>query len=136
MLPTLQSLADAPPADSGFRPLTRAYLATAIGAAAAIVAMYLVAFPIEYRHPIDVIDLIRESVNFLGVLAVAIWMRRDIRPLNIGFSILLVSLWMEVWDEITAEPHWMGTIVPAMLGMLGVALIGRASCRERVLFAV
>lgn len=123
MLPTLESLHNAPPVDSGSRPLSVPEWGGSALAAVVIVAIYLLAFPIEYRHPIDVIDAVREAANFLGIVAVALWARRDIRVLNVGLAILLVSLWMEVVDEFTAEPHWIGTIVPAILGIAGIALV-------------
>ena len=134
MLSTYESLASQPPADSGSRPLTPAVIATCLGLMAVIAAAYFVAYPVEYRHPIDVIDAIREAANFFGVAAVAVWVRRDIKILNIGFGFFLLSLWMEVVDEFTAEPHWIGTIVPATLGITGIALVAlgvREAARRR-----
>ena len=135
MLPTLESLANAPPADPGHRPVAPAVWGIGLTGALAIAVSYLLVFGLEYRHPIDVIDAVREQANFLGALAIAIWMRRDVRVLNIGTSTLLISLWMEVVDEFTPEPHWIGTIVPAVLGTMGIALIAfgvREAARRRV----
>jgi diguanylate cyclase (GGDEF)-like protein/PAS domain S-box-containing protein len=108
---------------SSDQPLPRWYYAIGVVVAALVVVYYAAMFPWEYRHPIDVVDVFRESANFLGVLAVAIWARHDVRPLNVGFCSVLLSLWMEVVDEFTAEPLWQGTYVPAFFGIAGIALI-------------
>jgi len=108
------------------------------GAAVMVLAVvyFVVMFPAEYRHPIDTVDVIRESANFLGALAVAIWARRDVRSLNVGLASLLLSLWMEVIDEFTAEPLWQGTYVPAVFGIGGIVLIAigvREGARRRAI---
>jgi len=115
-------------------PLPRsAWLAGAV-VMALVVVYYAVMFPAEYRHPIDVVDVIREGANFLGALLVAIWARRDVKTLNIGLVSLLLSLWMEVVDEFTAEPLWQGTYVPAVFGISGIILVAlgvREAARRR-----
>jgi diguanylate cyclase (GGDEF)-like protein/PAS domain S-box-containing protein len=115
-------------------PLPRSVWAIGIVVMALLVAYYAAMFPAEYRHPIDDVDVVRESVNFFGALLVAVWARRDVRPLNYGFVSLLLSLWMEVVDEFTAEPLWQGTFVPAVFGIGGIMLIAvgvREAARRR-----
>lgn len=115
-------------------PLSRAVIAMALLVGVIVVVYFAVLFPAEYRHPIDVVDVIRESANFLGAVLVALWARRDIRTLNIGLGSLLLSLWMEVIDEFTAEPLWQGTFVPAFFGIGGIILIAigvREAARRR-----
>ena len=99
------------------------------------VVYYAAMFPFEYRHPIDKVDVLRELANFLGVLFVALWARRDIRIMNIGLCSVLFSLWMEVVDEFTAEPLWQGTYVPAFFGIVGLVLVAigvREARRRRI----
>src|SRR5438128_2015019 len=101
---------DTPDTDFAAAPRERLLspLAWAIGALAMvlIVVYYAVMFRYEYRHPIDRVDVVRELANFLGVFFVALWARRDIRTVNVGLVLILLSLWMEVVDEFTAEPLW------------------------------
>lgn len=91
--------------------------------AVGIAAFYFLSFPLEYRHPIDIVDVIRETANFLGVLAAALWARRDIKQLNVGICLLLISMWMEVVDEFVAEPLYIATHLPASLAISGLALV-------------
>lgn len=135
MLPGIQSLRDAGPvADSRPRPVSRTTVVVTLLIMAAITAVYLQAFDIENRHPIDKIDVLREAANFFGVLIIILLSRRDIPILNTGFVILLISLWMEVVDEFTMEPHWIGTNIPAAMGVTGIALVAlgvREAGRQR-----
>jgi len=104
-------------------PLPASAWALALLVMALVVGYFAALFPYEHRHPIDVVDVFREMANFLGVLLVGAWARRDIKILNVGFVSLMISLWMEVIDEFTAEPLWQGTIVPAMLGIGGIVMV-------------
>lgn len=131
---SLDSLVDQEPTDAGERLPAAAWL---IGAATAavLVAGYALLFPFEYRHPIDKVDVLREAANFLGVLAVAIWARHDIRSMNIGLCFVLTSLFMEVCDEFVAEPLWAATYVPAFFGITGLIMVAtgvREARRRRV----
>jgi diguanylate cyclase (GGDEF)-like protein/PAS domain S-box-containing protein len=106
--------------------------------AAGLAAFYFLSFPIEHRHPIDIVDVFREAANFLGVLTIGLWARRDIRPLNIGLGLLLAALWMEVMDEFVAEPLWAATHVPAGIVLVAFVLISigvREAARRRLLAA-
>ena len=123
MRASLENIVEDPTAPPSVRNLSGGVWLAGILVAAAIVAYYAVMFPWEYRHPIDKVDVIRETANFAGVLVVVLLARRDIPVLNVGLSLVLVSLWMEVIDEFTAEPLWQATFVPAAFGVMGLILV-------------
>jgi diguanylate cyclase (GGDEF)-like protein/PAS domain S-box-containing protein len=91
-----------------------------------ILALYLGLFPPE--PDLDPFDISRETALFLAVLAVYRYAAREDLPLlDIGFALLLLSLWVEVVDEFTAEPRWVGTGLPAPIGIAGIVLIALAA---------
>ncbi len=94
--------------------------------AVATVALYVFSFPPE--PDLDPWDIAKESSFFFAVLAVYHFARRPNQLLmDVGFLLFLQSLWMEVVDEFTAEPRWMGTGVPAPIGIAGIALLAVAT---------
>ena len=109
--------------DHGAGAIPPRYILIGALAAAALVAFYFLSFPFEYRHPIDVVDVFRESSIFLGALAAALWARRDVRQLNFGLALLLASFWMEVLDEFVAEPLWAATHMPATIAITGFVFV-------------
>ncbi len=91
--------------------------------AALVAAAYLLWFPLEYRHSLAIADVLRDGAYFIGVLAVALWARRDIPLLNVGLALLLVSLWAVLVCEFTREPRWAGSTMPAVLAIGGLVLM-------------
>jgi diguanylate cyclase (GGDEF)-like protein/PAS domain S-box-containing protein len=87
---------------------------------------YALIFPSE--PDLDPADMAREVAFFLSSLAIYIYASRaGVRLFDVGFGILLLSLWMEVVDEFTAEPRWVGTGIPGPIGILGLVLIALAA---------
>jgi diguanylate cyclase (GGDEF)-like protein/PAS domain S-box-containing protein len=104
--------------------------------AAAILAGWLLLFPPE--PDLDPADITKEFALFLAVVIVFVGARRDISIMTVGLSLVLAMLWIEVVDEFTSEPRWVGTGVPAPIGVLGLVLVaigvreaGRRRDRER-----
>lgn len=114
------------------QPLPLSWVLAAAATAAAVLLAYLLLFP---REPsFDPADFAKEVAFFVSVLAVGLHARRDIRILTLGFLILLGGLWIEVVDEITAEPRWVGTGIPAPLEIMGLILVAlgvREATRRR-----
>ncbi len=102
--------------------------------AAVILGLYLGLFPPEPN--LDPADISRELALFIAVVAVGVSARRDIPVMNLGYALLLTMLWAEVVDEFTAEPRWVGTGMPAPIGIAGLVLIYvgvRQAARKREL---
>ncbi len=93
---------------------------------AGVTLVYALLFP---REPdLDPVDMIRETAFFFASLAIYIYATRaGVRLFDIGFAIFLFSLWMEVVDEFTAEPRWVGTGIPGPIGVVGLVLIALAA---------
>ncbi len=87
----------------------------------AVMAVWLSAFPPETS--LDPADIATQLAFFAAALIIVTGARKDIPILNAGFALLLLHQWIEVVDEFTAEPRWVGTGVPAPLGILGLILI-------------
>lgn len=116
----------------GQLPLPASWVVGAIALAALVAVAYFLLFP---REPsFDPADFSKEVAFFVSVLFVGLHSRRDIRLLTIGFLMLLAALWIEVVDELTAEPRWVGTGIPAPLEVIGIILIAlgvREATRRR-----
>lgn len=105
---------------------TRRLVTLFVVLAVATVALYVLSFPPELD--LDPWDIAKEVSFFLAVLAVYHFARRpDQLLMDVGFLLFLQSLWMEVVDEFTAEPRWMGTGVPAPIGITGIVLLAVAT---------
>lgn len=93
---------------------------------AGVALAYAAAFPSE--PDLDPVDITRETAFFFTSLAIYIYASRaGVRLFDVGFAIFLLSLWMEVVDEFTAEPRWIGTGIPGPIGILGLLLIALAA---------
>jgi diguanylate cyclase (GGDEF)-like protein/PAS domain S-box-containing protein len=93
-----------------------------------VLVIYAVSFSPE--PDLDPVDISRETSFFLGTLLIYRYVARARMPLlDVGFLILLTSLWEEVVDEFTFEPRWVGTGVPGVLAILGLILITVAARR-------
>jgi diguanylate cyclase (GGDEF)-like protein/PAS domain S-box-containing protein len=92
----------------------------------AVVVVYTALFPAE--PDFDPVDSTREVAFFLGSFAIYIYASRaNVRLFDVGFAFFLLSLWMEVVDEFTYEPRWVGTGIPGPIGVVGLVLIAAAA---------
>ncbi|MBI1723228.1 MAG: GGDEF domain-containing protein [Gemmatimonadetes bacterium] len=113
----------APVLQAGFSPRIGLLL---VVLAVATVILYGVSFPSE--PDLDPFDITKEVAFFLAVLILYRYMARaGFSLLDVGFLLFLQSLWMEVVDEFTAEPRWMGTAVPAPIGITGIVVLAVAA---------
>lgn len=101
--------------------VTPATIGVALATATLVIAIWAWSFAGEDN--LDPADIAKEIAVFVTALAVYWSMRKDIPLLNIGFAFLLLMLWIEVVDEFTAEPRWVGTGVPSPIGGIGLVLI-------------
>jgi len=91
-----------------------------------VLAAYLLAFPKE--PDLDPVDIARESAFFFASAAIYVYASRArIMLIHVGFAIFLLSLWMEVCDEFTSEPRWVGSGIPGPIGIVGLVLIALAA---------
>jgi diguanylate cyclase (GGDEF)-like protein/PAS domain S-box-containing protein len=91
-----------------------------------VLIVYAVAFPAE--PDLDPADIAREVAFFVSSVAIYVYASRaNERLFDVGFAFFLLSLWIEVVDEFTAEPRWVGTGIPGPLGILGLLLIALAA---------
>jgi len=124
--------------DAGAAGVSPVTAVVGLAVAVLVAVAYRYAFPQASGHPVDVMGVVREGANFLGVLGLTLWARRDIAALNAGLALLLLSLWMEVVGEFTPGPHWIGTTVPAAMAIVGLVMVTvgiREAARERARIA-
>jgi diguanylate cyclase (GGDEF)-like protein/PAS domain S-box-containing protein len=97
-----------------------------------VMVVWMGVFPPERN--LDPADILVELAGFITALVLYWFVRKDIFVLNAGFALVLLNLWIEVVDEFTAEPRWVGTGVPAPIWLAGLALImvgAREAARRR-----
>lgn len=113
----------APVPRAGFSPRIGLLL---LALAVATVILYAVFFPSE--PDLDPFDIAKELAFFLSVLVLYRYTARAGFPLlDVGFLLFLQSLWMEVVDEFAKKPRWMGSTVPALIGITGIVILAVAA---------